>query len=75
MQQKSLLTYWGESFTKHYADFSGRARRSEYWGTVLFNVLIQAVLTIILSFVVYYLVFLHRNKWGGYLLSFILFAT
>ena len=51
MQQKSLLTYWGESFTKHYADFSGRARRSEYWGTVLFNVLIQAVLTIILSFV------------------------
>ena len=32
MQQKSLLTYWGESFTKHYADFSGRARRSEYWG-------------------------------------------
>ncbi len=51
MQQKSLLTYWGESFTKHYADFSGRARRSEYWGTVLFNALIQAVLTIILSFV------------------------
>ena len=51
MQQKSLLTYWGESFTKHYADFSGRARRSEYWGTVLFNVLIQAGLTIILSFV------------------------
>ena len=51
MQQKSLLTYWGESFTKHYADFSGRARRSEYWGTVLFNVLIQAVLTIILSIV------------------------
>ena len=34
-----------------YADFSGRARRREYWGTVLFNVLIQAVLTIILSFV------------------------
>ena len=51
MQQKSLFTYWLECFTKHYADFSGRARRSEYWGTVLFNVLIQAVLTIILSFV------------------------
>ena len=51
MQQKSLLTYWGESFTKHYADFSGRARRSEYWGTVLFNVLIQAGLSIILSIV------------------------
>ena len=51
MQQKSLLTYWGESFTKHYADFSGRARRSEYWGTVLFNGLIQAGLSIILSIV------------------------
>ena len=41
MQQKSLLTYWLECFTKHYADFSGRARRSEYWGTVLFNVLVN----------------------------------
>ena len=51
MQQKSLFTYWGECFTKHYADFSGRARRSEYWGTVLFNVLIQAGLNIILSIV------------------------
>ena len=51
MQQKSLFTYWLECFTKHYADFSGRARRREYWGTILFNVLIQAVLSIILSFV------------------------
>ena len=48
MQQKSLLTYWGESFTKHYADFSGRARRSEYWGTVLFNVIVQVALNIAL---------------------------
>ena len=48
MQQKSLLTYWGECFTKHYADFSGRARRSEYWGTVLFNVIAQVVLSIVL---------------------------
>ena len=51
MQQKSLFTYWLECFTKHYADFSGRARRSEYWGTVLFNGLIQAGLSIILSIV------------------------
>ena len=48
MQQKSLLTYWSESFTKHYADFSGRARRSEYWGTVLFNVIAQVVLSVVL---------------------------
>ena len=51
MQQKSLFTYWLECFTKHYADFSGRARRSEYWGTLLFNGLIQAGLSIILSIV------------------------
>ena len=48
MQQKSLFTYWLECFTKHYADFSGRARRSEYWGTVLFNVIAQVVLSIVL---------------------------
>lgn len=48
MQQKSLLTYWIECFTKHYADFSGRARRSEYWGTVLFNVIAQIVLSVVL---------------------------
>ena len=48
MQQKSLFTYWGESFTKHYADFSGRARRSEYWGTALFNVIAQIVLSVVL---------------------------
>ena len=48
MQQKSLLTYWIECFTKHYADFSGRARRSEYWGTVLFNVIAQVVLSVVL---------------------------
>ena len=48
MHQKSLLTYWCECFTKHYADFSGRARRSEYWGTVLFNVIAQIVLSVVL---------------------------
>ena len=48
MQQKSLFTYWLESFTKHYADFSGRARRSEYWGTVLFNGLVHLAFRILL---------------------------
>ena len=48
MQQKSLLTYWIECFTKHYADFSGRARRSEYWGTVLFNGLVNLAFRILL---------------------------
>lgn len=48
MQQKSLFTYWLECFTKHYADFSGRARRSEYWGTVLFNGLVNLAFRILL---------------------------
>ena len=48
MQQKSLFTYWFECFTKHYADFSGRARRSEYWGTVLFNGLVHLAFRILL---------------------------
>ena len=48
MQQKSLFTYWLECFTKHYADFSGRARRREYWGTVLFNVIVQVALNVAL---------------------------
>ena len=48
MQQKSLFTYWLECFTKHYADFSGRARRREYWGTALFNVIVQVALNVAL---------------------------
>ena len=35
---KSLFTYFVECYTEHFADFSGRARRQEYWGTVLFNI-------------------------------------
>lgn len=33
-------------FTK-YVDFSGRARRSEYWYFVLFNVIVQAIAGVI----------------------------
>ena len=68
MQQKSLFTYWGECFTKHYADFSGRARRREYWGTVLFNVLIQIGLNIIL-YVVDTISFSSLETTGGITLS------
>ena len=32
---------------KKYADFSGRARRKEYWLFVLFNIIISCVLTVI----------------------------
>lgn len=36
---KSLQTHYAECFTRKYGDFGGRARRREYWGFVLFNVL------------------------------------
>ena len=41
---KGLFTYFVECYTKHFADFSGRARRREYWGAVLFNILLAYVI-------------------------------
>lgn len=38
-----------KSFFTHYADFSGRARRSEYWYVVLFNILVSLVLGSLIS--------------------------
>jgi uncharacterized membrane protein YhaH (DUF805 family) len=32
---------------KKYADFNGRARRSEYWYFILFNIIISIILGII----------------------------
>ena len=33
------MNYFIDAITKHYADFSGRARRKEYWMYILFNCL------------------------------------
>ena len=41
---------WYLKCLKQYADFSGRARRTEYWMFVLFNVIISMVLAIIDNF-------------------------
>jgi uncharacterized membrane protein YhaH (DUF805 family) len=38
---------WYVQVLKKYADFSGRARRKEYWLFILFNILISLVLTAI----------------------------
>lgn len=38
---------WYLQALKKYAEFSGRARRKEYWFFVLFNVLISIVLSIV----------------------------
>jgi uncharacterized membrane protein YhaH (DUF805 family) len=37
---------WYLQGLKKYADFSGRARRREYWFFVLFNIIISVVLTV-----------------------------
>lgn len=47
-----LWTYFIRSLTKNYFKFSGRARRQEYWGYTLFNVLtyiVAFILDIIVS--------------------------
>jgi uncharacterized membrane protein YhaH (DUF805 family) len=36
-----------KSYFKHYATFKGRARRSEFWFTVLFTVLVSSAISII----------------------------
>ncbi len=42
---------WYLKVLRQYADFSGRARRTEYWMFTLFSVLISLVLALIDSFV------------------------
>lgn len=36
-----------KSFFTHYADFSGRSRRSEYWWVYLFNMIVAGILGMI----------------------------
>lgn len=48
---------WYLGVWKKYADFSGRARRTEYWMFVLFNILAYVILYI-LSFILPFLIFL-----------------
>lgn len=47
--EKSLFTYAKEVVTKNYANFQGRARRKEYWGSFLFYMIFYIVLEIILG--------------------------
>ena len=47
--QGENLSVWGyfvRCLTKKYSDFSGRARRKEWWSFALFNVLISSLLSI-----------------------------
>ncbi len=38
---------WYLKVLKQYADFNGRARRTEFWMFVLFNVIVTVILTVI----------------------------
>jgi len=56
----NAFDYYKNAFTKKYADFNGRARRSEYWYFVLFNTLVAIVAAIIdsvIGFPIVYLVY------------------
>jgi uncharacterized membrane protein YhaH (DUF805 family) len=41
------MQYWLNAFTKNYANFSGRARRQEFWMYFLFQAVIIIVLNVI----------------------------
>lgn len=43
----ALVEYWKKVVLENYANFSGRARRAEYWWFVLANVIVLAVLGIL----------------------------
>lgn len=41
------MNWYLDALKKKYADFSGRARRTEYWMFVLFSIIVAAVLAIV----------------------------
>lgn len=44
-----MLDYWKHALTKNYANFNGRARRSEYWYFTLMNIIILVGLQILIA--------------------------
>lgn len=44
-----MLDYWKNTITKNYANFNGRARRSEYWYYILMNIIIMIGLQILIG--------------------------
>jgi len=41
------MQYWLNAFSKNYANFSGRARRAEYWMFLLFQIIVFVVLALL----------------------------
>jgi uncharacterized membrane protein YhaH (DUF805 family) len=46
-EQKLTTMKWYLKVLQNYANFKGRARRSEYWYFVLFNIIVNVILLII----------------------------
>jgi uncharacterized membrane protein YhaH (DUF805 family) len=44
-----MLDYWKTAITKNYANFDGRARRSEYWYYTLMNIIILVGLQVLIA--------------------------
>ena len=44
-----LVAYWKKVVLEHYADFTGRARRAEFWWYALANLLISIVFNILIA--------------------------
>jgi uncharacterized membrane protein YhaH (DUF805 family) len=49
MEEKGLFQYFKECYTKNYANFEGRARRKEYWGFILFFMVIYFGLAVVMG--------------------------
>lgn len=47
----NMIDYWKKVVFKNYANFEGRARRSEFWYFTLFNIILSFVLGIIEGFI------------------------
>lgn len=50
MEEKSFFQIYKETMTINYSNFEGRARRREYWGFVLINILVYMGLGFVLGF-------------------------
>ncbi len=46
----NMVDWWKKAVFENYANFSGRARRSEYWYFILFNIILFVPLYIIVIF-------------------------
>ena len=47
---RGLVGWWKEVVFEHYADFRGRARRSEYWTFTLVNVVLALAMNVVSFF-------------------------